>query len=529
MITPIDTSAVGFNDPANAVAGMTNVLMKAAEQRRLEQQQASEMLMRQQEFQQKQAMLHQQQEEHQRQIRAAAIEEIIPHLKSGDTEMARLTAQKYGIPLDEIAPAAAGAQGGSPGMVPGGPGMAGPVPSIPAPPPVQAFTPPGPQDQGPQGPQPSLGIPALRNPAAPPEQTGMNPVDNTVRVREPITINAGPDNPDQEHMDYAHQLLTHDNAVSADMDKVRQFQQAEQAVKSGAVPPAPSPSYRLGFPGNPLTVDVGKLKAAEETDKAERISKYEHALAGNEDAQKMARWMVTMEQPDANIAKALVESGKIDQRYENRLKVVEEQITGRKDVAGMNIESRKAIENQQEAAGKYGGNGQGGLNPLKQDMINNRAYKGAMTDTNTWSMRSGLDQLRKTMAGLDEVRQQAASGNAPSAAAALEKLTALSRSGSGAGAAATNAALALMQKHLSGTYGSVEGYIERVKSGDFGPEQKKNLIDAVNVMERGLKGSANQLHQQYVRGFYTPSRSVQKSIIEDQEETFWYLWDASAV
>lgn len=493
--------------PADAIGDLGNMLFRAQQSKVQQQQHAAEMLMQQQEAQDKRQQHQQLMAEHERQLRAAAIEEVMQH--KDNPAMMNLVAQKYGVPLNDVTPkpqnipmAASPAPGQSPISMQQLMSMDASPPDQPAPAASAPFAPGG---------------------------------DSTVRVREPITITGGQQGGEQEHLNYAHQLLTHDNAVAEQGNKVEQFQQAEQAAKNGAVPGAPSPVYQLGFTNNPVTIDTGAITAGEESNKAERLKRFKIALADNPDAQKLATMMVHLGQPDDAIAKALVDTGKIDQRMGGRIDLLERQINSRTDLQGeaeharqvleaQKAAERMALEGKQEAGGKYAGGasatGPGGFNP-KIEAANRMALKNLNTQTNTTAMRAGLPQMGKAVAGLDETEALIKSGNPVAAAAALERFVAVSRSGTGNGAAATNAALALFQRHMGGISDTIEGAVEKLKSGNLGEEQKLNLVGAVRTARDSIKQSANQFHQSFVNTWYNEGNANIKGNVEDQEETLF--------
>lgn len=510
--------------PADAMGDLGNMLFRAQQSKVQQQQAAAEMLLKQREADEKSQQHQALMQEHQRQLQASAIEEIMQH--KDNPAMMRMVAQKYGMPLEDIT-----SQQSAPTP------MASPQQSAPV---AQG----APDGQSPISMQQLMGMDA----SPPPDPRGdsfagmdyggfaspQGGSNNTVKVKDPIVINAGNGTPgptpDQEHLDYAHQLLTHDNAVSQQADKVDQFQAADQAAKNGTIAQAPSPVYRFGAPGHEVTIDTGALKAGEESNKADRIKQFKIALADNPDAQKLATMMVHLGQPDDAIAKALVETGKIDARFAGRMDLLEKTMANRSDMLDRTLGNRTDIESQREAARlalqkeheTAAGNSAapGGFN-TKIEAANRMALKGLNTQTNTVALRNGLPQMGKAVAGLDETEALIKSGNPTAAAAGLERFVGVSRSGTGNGAAATNAALALFQKHMGGAADNIDGFIEKLKSGNLGAEQRVNLLGAVQTARDSIKQSANPFHQSFVDTWYNEGNANIKGNVEDQEETIF--------
>lgn len=459
-----------------AITGVSNALVQAAQRRQQEEQDAADQLMkhrhmmneerRAQAQEERQARMDEQQATRER---AGAIEEIRGHLKNNDYESAQLAASKYGFSLPQLHP-----QEQPPAQPPQGPMQLGQSPI------------PGPQQPGMAPPHQD---PGLAGPGAPAQPGGQTTVPNPE---------------DAAHMDFAHGLLTSDQRHARDADRSRQFVQARDAVKSGAVPPQ-APAYSLldRGGGQLAQFDTAKFAQQREDEKAQLMAKLQQSYGHDPEALRRATAMATLGQSPDNIVKAL-----------NAI-----------DTERAKFEGKKTLEQMQEDAGKYkrhgrvAGDGTGGggtaFNP-KVETANARSLKMLDTETNRWARQSGYEQLHKSRVELEHVREQIASGNPMAAAAALEKLTSVARGG-----AASQGALALMQKHLSGTVGGIEGFIAGAGSGKYGAEQLRNLKGAADVMQQALDKDIAAKHEEFVKGHYTPGHYLQKGNVEDIEENLF--------
>jgi len=188
------------------------------------------------------------------------------------------------------------------------------------------------------------------------------------------------------------------------------------------------------------------------------------------------------------------------------------------EIEKMREQSRRELESQQQAGGKYkrrsGGDGGGGdgYNP-RIERANKAALSSFDTSVDRWSRTSDLDHLAKSHEEAERAQESLRSGNPAGAAHALEKFVSVSRSG-----IATNAALGLFQKHLSGVGGTAKGYIERLRTGNLGAQQIKNLNDALETVQQSIKSQIEAKRQAFVNSYFTPAYSEMKGNVEDRYE-----------
>jgi hypothetical protein len=210
-----------------------------------------------------------------------------------------------------------------------------------------------------------------------------------------------------------------------------------------------------------------------------------------------------------------------------------EKALGRASVEGMqekrlgaatDLESQKhgnrlELEDKQIGAGKYkrrtgagDGTGAGGYNP-KVERANKAALSSLDTSTARWAKTSGFEHMAKAYEEAERALVSLEANNPAGAAHALEKFVSVSRGGM-----ATNAALALFQKHLSGWGGRVEGAVEEAKSGNLGPEKTENLRSALETVKQSLKDQIEAKRQSFVNSYFTPAYGEMKGNVEDTYE-----------
>lgn len=191
--------------------------------------------------------------------------------------------------------------------------------------------------------------------------------------------------------------------------------------------------------------------------------------------------------------------------------------TGHLALEGQRQTGRLALEDKQQGGGKYkhgagAGDGSGGASYNPKVERNNKAAVSALdTSVNRFAKASGLEALTKSHEEAERAMESLNTGNPAGMAHALEKFVSVSRGGM-----ATNAALNLFQKHLSGLGGTVEGAIENLRSGSLGPEQVKNLHAALAQVQHSIKEQVEIKRQAFVRDYVaSPAYAELKGNAED--------------
>lgn len=468
---------------------LPNFLMKAMAQKKEEDARAAQMLQQQQIQRERLAIERQDAERRQKQEqiaerRSAGEEHIkIRQLYEKDPRLAAsylrtIGAENVGVePVFDQPP-----QGALPPMPSGQP---------PGPPPVGAPPPPPMPPQGAPGPRPGM----MPVPGGAPG--GMPQPPQAPQAAEPTFE----DKAAAETGTHLQALLEHPNHVAQTVDAVDAMKQAREAQQQpAAAPPQGAPvGHRLKYTmgGQETVLDPREMKGIRDAEMASRSQQLEGSGVDPKYL-KFEQTMLTMGVDPAKVGNMVAGMMEKDQSLQ-----------ASRDIATGHDTARIAAVKARHPGGTGGGDG---FNP-KIDLANTRSLKEVDAETTRWAHTSGLDALRKSREELDHVKEQVASGNPMAAASALEKLTSVSRGG-----AASQGALALMQKHLSGSYGSLEGLMARLSTGDFGPEQRKNLMGAVEAMQGALDKGIADKHEEFVKGFYTPGRYNQKGNIEDREE-----------